>query len=197
MFSSGSPPKKVSTSRLGAIASMRRSIHRRPRAAVSSDIFAACLVVVAVVPLDAVVAGEVALQRRQHGDLQRVGALAHLAEERAAARRARCSRLVDDEAVLGELCHRARSSRSSAVGAGVALRPGDRGDRSTSRLTMSCASVKVFIRNTSSRSASGTRTLNMDDCMRTPVPERDRSDSAWGRLVLGVARACPPNPARR
>jgi len=35
----------------------------------------------------------------------------------------------------------------------------------TSEDTMSCASVSVFIRNTSPRAGSGTRRLNIEDCM--------------------------------
>jgi hypothetical protein len=58
-----------------------------------------------VIALDAVVAREVALQGREHRDLERVGVLAHVAEElrqRAALRLP----VGDDEALLGELRQR-------------------------------------------------------------------------------------------
>ena len=63
------------------------------------------LVVVAVIALDAVVAREVALQRRQHRDAQRAGALADVPEEGVQVAPLAVP-VGDDEAVLGELFDR-------------------------------------------------------------------------------------------
>ena len=81
MFSSGSPPKNVIVSRFGFSSSRRCSIQAASRRAVVERHPVGVLVVVAVVALEAVVAREIALQRRQHRDAQLFGVLAIVGEE--------------------------------------------------------------------------------------------------------------------
>jgi hypothetical protein len=79
-LSSGSPPKKVSAKLVEPSASSlayplggaRRGLERH---------FRGVLVVLPVIALDAVITGEVALQRRQHRDAQLTGVLADVPEE--------------------------------------------------------------------------------------------------------------------
>ena len=72
-LSSGSPPKNVSTNFSGRTRSSSRSIQSPTRAGRLERHLVGELVVVAVIALEAVVAGEVALQRRQQRDVQLVG----------------------------------------------------------------------------------------------------------------------------
>ena len=203
-FRSGSPPKNVSAklfgrdrvhARLGPLGDARGRVHRHLRRG---------LVVFAVIALDAVVAGEVALQRRQHGDAQLILAGAEVVEEVLDVLAIRLAAL-DDEAVLGE--------RRDSVALGIAgpdVNPPlpMRSSRSeTSRDTMSWASVKVFIRNTSSRSARGTRTLKIEGCIVLLDPDCDSQNfqlvdrrlKRRRRLTRRAASICAtdiPAPAR-
>ena len=70
--------------------------------------------------------------------------------------------LVAGQRVERRRVHRARSSSAA-----------------TSGDTTSCASVSVFIRNTSSRLGSGTRRLNMEDCIAAPGPHRELAAGTW------------------
>ena len=134
MLSSGSPPKNVSVSRFGFSSSRRCSIHAGQPGAVVERHLVGVLVVVAVIPLEAVVAGKVALQRRQHRDAHLLGVFAVVREELVqrfgVGRAAR-----DDESVLGERherlarvaveplgCERRGSSRQTIEQAGDVLR---------------------------------------------------------------------------
>ena len=148
------------------------------------------LVVVAVIALDAVVAREVALQRGQHRDPQLLVILADVVEElvepgvRLAAG--------DDEAVLGQ-----RVDRLALVAVETARRRGPtRSSMSaTSRDTISCASVNVFIRNTSSRPSSGTRTLNIEGCMGLLCAAAGDRSSPRGRGAATPGRSATDIPA--
>ena len=71
-FNSGSPPKNVSAKLFGLTASRRASVHSAVRAARVHRHLRGGLVVLAVIALQAVVAREVALQRRQHRDAELV-----------------------------------------------------------------------------------------------------------------------------
>ena len=141
------------------IASSRSSVQSATRAALSSDIFAARLVVLAVVPLDAVVAREVALQRRQHGDAELVLALAHVVEELLEV-------LPLGLAVAARGSPARRASRAPrapprSVSTACATRPGRAAPRRRA-MTISCASVNVFIRNTSSLRLPFERNTNVE-----------------------------------
>ena len=170
-FSSGSPPKNVSTNCLGphaielALDPVARLARRLERHLVGE------LVVVAVVALEAVVAREVALQRRQHRDVQ-LGRVALDAREvvvRAPADRPRGLR-------RGSRCPtaaRAPRARSSRRPARVDAPRARSSSAATSGDTTSCASVSVFIRNTSSRSLK--RHTEIEHRRLHRAPRRDSS----------------------
>ena len=122
------------------------------------------LVVVAVIALKAVVAGEVALQGREDRDVELRLVAACRGEEaierlliRVAARRrgTRCP----------SGCRAPRASRRRPRRHPPRPSAYRSSSAATSRETTSCASVEVFSRNTSSRASSGTRRLNIEDCM--------------------------------
>ena len=182
MFSSGSPPKKVMRQplRLQLVEPLldpggqtRAVVERHP---------IGVFVVVAVVALKAVVAGEIALQRRQHRHAHLLGVFAVVGEE--LVQRLGVGRAAgDDEAVFGQ-----RHQRFALVAVepfrrkrrGV-VSTGDRADRQSRPTTISCASVRVFIRNTSPRSGSGTRRLNIDCCIAFVIWKTEANASA-GKL---------------
>ena len=64
----------------------------------------------------------------------------------------------------------ASASRSGAVQSSPAPFSVRSSSAATSSLTTTCASLKVFIRNTSRRSGNGTETLKIDGCIPTPGP---------------------------
>ena len=110
---SGSPPKNVSAKLFGAnrvhprfdpLGDTRRGLHRHLRRG---------LVVFAVIALDAVVAREVALQRRQHRHAQLILSGAEVVEEVLDVAAVGLAAL-DDEAVLGERGERFALARAVA-----------------------------------------------------------------------------------
>ena len=109
-FSSGSPPKKVSRNRSGATrSSSRLDPAGHPRRRLERHLLGE-LVVVAVIALEAVVAREVALQRRENGDVQ-LGAVALDRREVLVERPAVGVAVGDEEAVLLEQIERVALSR--------------------------------------------------------------------------------------
>ena len=105
------------------------------------------LVVVAVVALEAVVAREVALQRRQHRDVQ----LRRIAGDRSRSSDRGPDGRESRSATRNPLSRsRSAVSRSSPASASNDARPSMRSSSAaTSGETTNCASVNVFIRNTS------------------------------------------------
>ena len=125
-------------------------------------------VVIVVIALEAVAAGEVALQRGQDGEAKLRRVVPDRVEvgiEGAAIGVV----ALDDEAELGERGERLAFLVVERAGTGVppgCVRPStESSSETTSGGTMIWASVSVFIRNTSDWSRSGTRTLKMDGCM--------------------------------
>ena len=126
---------------------------RRQPGAVVERHLVGVLVVIAVIALEAVIAGEVALQRRQHRHAHLLGVFAVVGEELVQG--FRVGRAAGhDEAMLGQ-CRRAPRARRCPA-ARARARPDrpthDRAAPAMSSETISCASVRVFIRNTSPRS---------------------------------------------
>ena len=166
-MSSGSPPKNVSGEALGPD---RVELPLGVRDDLGGRLerhLVGVAVVVAVIALEAVVAGEVALQRRQDGEAELRGVVPDRVEvgiEGAAIGVV----ALDDETELGERGERLAFLVVEGAGGGVpgCVRPSsESSSETTSGGTMICASVSVFIRNTSDWSRSGTRTLKMDGCM--------------------------------
>ena len=145
-FSSGSPPKNVSDELLGAhpvelaldpVADPGRRLDRH---------LVGELVVVAVVALEAVVAGEVALQRRQHRDVQLRRVARDRGQDSCRATARSCSRPAARNPLSTSRSNASRASRVERP----RRRPAPSSSAATSDDTTSCASVSVFIRNTSS-----------------------------------------------
>ena len=131
------------------------------------------LVVVAVIALEAVVAGEVALQRRQQRDVAAPSVSLLTAVEVGVERRGDRRRGSSTRKPFSR--SRSSASRSSSVEPSTSRAPRRTGRAAPRRRvdTTSCASVSVFIRNTSSRAASGTRRLNIEGCIdSTSAPDR-------------------------
>ena len=121
-----------------------------------------------VLALVAVVAGEVALQCREDRDAQLRRVLAELGEVRlegGALGRA----VADEESVLCQRRQRLLALPSRAAGSSAEPESSLSSSATTSSDTTACASVSVFIRNTSPL-ASGTRTLKAEGLIEFVAP---------------------------